>query len=140
MTIDKPAVFPVTKDRPILFSALAMADVLLTLDRADFGRLLGTRFYGLAIMTPGMWLMQETEAVATRAWTEGRMVYVELTDQRVVGFPAHRFRRLKEASDVELANVRLEVGGTALRWESLDEDISIEGVVAGRFQLPPGRD
>ena len=83
---------------------------------------------------------QETEAVATRAWTEGRIVYVELTDQRVVGFPAHRFRRLKEASDMELANVRLEVGGTALRWESLDEDISIEGVMAGRFQLPPGQD
>ena len=83
---------------------------------------------------------QETEAVATRAWTEGRMVYVELTDQRVVGFPAHRFRRLKEASDMELANVRLEVGGTALRWESLDEDISIEGVMAGLFQLPPGQD
>ena len=83
---------------------------------------------------------QETEAVATRAWTEGRMVYVELTDQRVVGFPAHRFRWLKEASDMELANVRLEVGGTALRWESLDEDISIEGVMAGRFQLPPGQD
>lgn len=48
LTIDKPAVFPVTKDRPILFSALATADVLLTLDRVDFGRLLGTRFYGLA--------------------------------------------------------------------------------------------
>jgi hypothetical protein len=40
--------------RPILFSALATADVLLTLDRADFGRLLGAQFYGLAIMTPGM--------------------------------------------------------------------------------------
>ncbi|MCE9631490.1 MAG: hypothetical protein K8S94_12355 [Planctomycetia bacterium] len=38
MTIDKPAVFPVEKDRPILFSALASADVLLTLDRADFSR------------------------------------------------------------------------------------------------------
>ena len=38
---------------------------------------------------------------------------------------------------MELAEVRLEVGGTALRWESLDEDISVEGVVAGRFQLPP---
>ena len=61
LTIDKPAVFPVNKDRPILFSALATADVLLTLDRADFGRLLGTRFYGLAIMTPGTWLTQERE-------------------------------------------------------------------------------
>jgi hypothetical protein len=82
---------------------------------------------------------QEAEAVATRTWTEGRMVYVELTDQRVVGFPAHRFRRLKDASEAELAEVHLEVGGTALRWESLDEDISVEGVVAGRFQLPPDR-
>ena len=62
LTIDKPAVFPVTKDRPILFSALATADVLLTLDRVDFGRLLGTRFYGLVIMTPGMWLAREAEA------------------------------------------------------------------------------
>ena len=61
LTIDTPAVSPVTKDRPSLFSALATADVLLTLDRADFGRLLGTRFYGLAIMTPGMWLTQERE-------------------------------------------------------------------------------
>jgi len=61
LTIDKPAVFPVNKDRPILFSALATADILLTLDRADFDRLLGTRFYGLAIMTPGMWLTQERE-------------------------------------------------------------------------------
>jgi predicted nucleic acid-binding protein len=62
LTIDKPAVFPVEKDRPILFSALASADVLLTLDRADFGRLLGVRFYGLAIMTPGTWLLLERQA------------------------------------------------------------------------------
>lgn len=62
VTIDKPTVFPVEKDRPILFSALASADVLLTLDRADFSRLLGGRFYGLAIMTPGMLLLREREA------------------------------------------------------------------------------
>lgn len=80
---------------------------------------------------------QDTEAMATRAWTEGRIIYLELTDQRIIGFPANRFRRLKEASEAELAEVRLEVGGTALRWESLDEDISVKGVVAGRFQLPP---
>ena len=80
---------------------------------------------------------QEPEAVATRAWIEGRIIYLELTDQRIIGFPANRFRRLKEASEAELAEVRLEVGGTALRWESPDEDISVAGVVAGRFQLPP---
>ena len=43
------------------FSALATADVLLTLYRADFGRLLGSVFSGLAIMTPGRWLMRDHE-------------------------------------------------------------------------------
>jgi hypothetical protein len=46
---------------------------------------------------------------------------------------------LRQATDAQLSEVRLEVGGTALRWESLDEDISVEGAVAGRFQLPPTR-
>jgi hypothetical protein len=32
--------------------------------------------------------------------------------------------------------VTLELGGYALRWEKLDEDITVPGVVAGHFQLP----
>lgn len=65
------------------------------------------------------------------------MVFVELTDGRVVGFPANRFRRLKNATDEQLAAVRLELQGYALRWEDLDEDLTVPGIVAGRFQLPP---
>jgi hypothetical protein len=33
--------------------------VLLTLDRADFGELLGGTFYGLTVLTPGMFLERE---------------------------------------------------------------------------------
>jgi hypothetical protein len=62
LTLDRPAIFPVAKDRPILCSALAWADVLLTLDRSDFGALLGHEFYGLAIRTPGAFLEREREA------------------------------------------------------------------------------
>jgi len=58
-TIDKPALFPVNKERPIPLGALATADVLLNLDRGDFGRLLGTPLYGLAIMTLGILLTQQ---------------------------------------------------------------------------------
>jgi hypothetical protein len=53
LSLDRPAVFAPTKDRPILFSALAWADVLLTLDSRDFGDLLGSTFYGLPILRPG---------------------------------------------------------------------------------------
>ena len=77
------------------------------------------------------------EPAALRAWTEGRIVYVELHDGRIVGFPADRFRILATASDEQLAKVQIELNGYALRWEELDEDLTVPGIVAGQFQLPP---
>ena len=62
LTLDRPAVFGPSKDRPVLFSALAWADVLLTLDRHDFGGLLGRTFYGLPVATPAMLLTAERDA------------------------------------------------------------------------------
>ncbi len=62
VTVRQPVVFPVAKDRPILFSALAWADVLLTLDRGDFQTLLGSEFYGLAVLRPGTFLERERAA------------------------------------------------------------------------------
>ncbi len=59
LTLDRPSVFPVAKDRPILFGAVAWADVLLTLDRKDFGSLLNTEFYGLPVFTPGIFIACE---------------------------------------------------------------------------------
>jgi hypothetical protein len=50
--IGRPVVFPVSKDRPVLFTALASAKVLLTFDRRDFGTKLGGAFYELAIIEP----------------------------------------------------------------------------------------
>ena len=76
------------------------------------------------------------EPAAVRVWVEQRMVFLELTDGRIVGFPADRFRRLKDASAEQLQEVRLELDGYALRWEELDEDLTVPGIVAGRFQLP----
>ena len=43
----------------MLFSALAWSDLLLTLDRADFSELIGRDFYGLPVLTPGMFLTRE---------------------------------------------------------------------------------
>jgi len=62
LTFDWPAVFAPARDRPILFTASAWAEVLLTLDRHDFADLLGTSFYGLAILRPGDFLQRERTA------------------------------------------------------------------------------
>jgi hypothetical protein len=77
------------------------------------------------------------EPAALRAWSEGRTIYVELHDGRIIGFPADRFRLLATATEQQLARVQVEVNGYALRWEELDEDITVPGIVAGHFQLPP---
>lgn len=74
------------------------------------------------------------EPAALRVWVDGRMVFLELTDGRIIGFPANRFTRLKQASDEQLRDVTLELNGYALRWEEIDEDITVPGVVEGRFQ------
>lgn len=78
----------------------------------------------------------ELDPRAVRAWEVGRMIFIELTDGRQIGFPAARFRLLADASDADLGKVELCLNGAALRWEALDEDISVRGVVEGRFQLP----
>lgn len=59
VSLDRAVVFPVSKDKPVLFSALASANVLLTLDRADFIGLLGNQFYGMPLMTPSEFLDNE---------------------------------------------------------------------------------
>jgi len=76
------------------------------------------------------------EPAAIRAWTEKRTIYIELTDGRIIGFPASRFKLLASAPEEKLKEVTLRLNGYALRWESLDEDITVPGIVAGNFQLP----
>lgn len=78
----------------------------------------------------------ETDPRALRAWSRGRMVFLELTDGRQIGFPADRFRLLSSASDSQLEQVQLRLDGAALRWDEIDEDITVRGIVEGRFQLP----
>ena len=62
VSLDRALVFPVSKDRPVLVTALAAAEVLLTLDRDDFFGALGTQRYGLAILLPSDFLIRERAA------------------------------------------------------------------------------
>lgn len=76
------------------------------------------------------------EPAAVKAWAENRTIFIELTDGRIVGFPADRFRILANATEDQLKEVEIRLNGFALRWESLDEDITVPGIIAGNFQLP----
>jgi len=74
-----------------------------------------------------------TENAAVRCWIEGRRVCLELADGRSVSFPASKYPLLANAPPELLKKAALRLGGLALRWEELDEDIWVEDAVCGRF-------
>jgi len=78
--------------------------------------------------------MVQVEPVAVKAWVENRKVFIELHDDRTISFPVRKFSRLENASDDLLGKVRVRAQGSALRWDDLDEDILVEGIVRGFFE------
>ena len=55
------------------------------------------------------------EPMAVKVWIENRTIFLELSDQLIIGFPANRFKILKDAPDFLLKKVQLRLDGTALR-------------------------
>jgi hypothetical protein len=59
----------------------------------------------------------------------GRM-WVGLSDGRVIGVPLAWFPRLGRATPAEREG--FEISPFGIHWEALDEDVSVEGLLAGR--------
>ena len=56
----------------------------------------------------------------------------ELSDGRSISVPLAWYPRLVHATKQERDNWRLIGGGEGIHWPDLDEDISVEGLLAGR--------
>ena len=70
---------------------------------------------------------------ATRIWAENGWVCIRLDDDREIRFPAAKNRRLARAAPAALANMELICDRTGIHWPELDEDLSISGILDGRF-------
>lgn len=57
---------------------------------------------------------------------------VELVDGRTITVPLTWYPRLAHGTPAERANWRLIGEGEGIHWPDVDEDISIEGLLAGR--------
>ncbi len=55
---------------------------------------------------------------------------VVLADGREVTVPLEWFSRLRDATDRQLKDWRLIGGGIGIHWKSIDEDISVESLLA----------
>ena len=73
-----------------------------------------------------------TLALAKLVRIEGHTLNVELTDGRALSVPLAWFPRLTHGTPAELANWRLIGRGVGIHWPDLDEDVSVEDLLAGR--------
>lgn len=68
-----------------------------------------------------------------RVWFDEQRLFVDLSDGRQLGVPLAWFPRLLHATPEQRAAVWLSPAG--LHWDEIDEDISVEGLIAGRGDM-----
>ena len=56
-------------------------------------------------------------------------MYIELTSKKVLTVPYTYTSRLKDAKPQDLQNFRLIGNGIGIHFETIDEDISVEGII-----------
>ena len=72
------------------------------------------------------------EALAQNVTAGDEALIVDLADARTIAVPLAWFPRLAHGTPAERSNWRFIGGGTGIHWPDLDEDISVESLLAGR--------
>lgn len=74
-----------------------------------------------------------TDRVAIRnVRCDETMLIVDLSDGRTLGTPLFWYPRLLNATPVQRSNWQLLGPGIGIHWPDVDEDLSLDGMLAGR--------
>ncbi|MCD7985052.1 MAG: DUF2442 domain-containing protein [Desulfovibrio sp.] len=68
-----------------------------------------------------------------KVWFDEDSLWVELNDARILGVPLAWFPRLLNASPTQRETFELSPFG--IHWDELDEDISVQGLLAGNGDM-----
>ncbi len=79
------------------------------------------------------YMVAELMFKAEKAWFENGMICLILTDKKEIRFPVYLNEKLRNASVEKVANIEIICGGTGLNWPDLDEDLSVIGIMEGRY-------
>ena len=80
-------------------------------------------------------VIDESSLRAVRAQLTDEALVVDLADGRTISVPLVWYPRLLRASMEERQQFRLIGSGEGIHWVLLDEDVSVEGIVAGRRSM-----
>ena len=90
----------------------------------------------MSLSTQNINEIKEDEPQAKKVWFAKNTINVQLTDGRVIFVPLSFYPLLHGAPKTVREDFRIFGDGTAIHFNSLDEDISIEALVHGRKQIP----
>jgi hypothetical protein len=79
------------------------------------------------------YLVAELTVKAVKAWYENQQICIRLEDEREIRFPVYKSKTLKDASVEKISNIEIICDGTGIHWPELDEDLSVTGILEGRF-------
>ena len=78
-------------------------------------------------------MANELALKASKAWYESGKVCLLLEDGVEIRFSIKLNAKLANASEEDLSKIELICKGTGIHWPLLDEDLSVIGVLEGRF-------
>jgi len=79
------------------------------------------------------YMVAELMFTVEKAWFENGMVCMILSDKKEIRFPVYLNEKLRSATPEQLAHIEIICGGTGLHWPDLDEDLSVTGILEGRY-------
>ena len=81
------------------------------------------------------YMVAELMFKAEKAWFEDDHIHLLLSDRKKVSFPIDLNKKFCLAEKSQLKNIEIICGGTGLHWPELDEDLSVTGIMEGRFGI-----
>jgi hypothetical protein len=79
------------------------------------------------------------EVLARDVHVAAKQLTVKLDDGRTISVPLDWYPRLKHGTSKERNNWELIADGYGIHWPDLDEDLSVEGILAGRHSMESQR-
>jgi hypothetical protein len=68
-----------------------------------------------------------------KAWYENGMICMLMADNKEIRFPVEANSKLKIATDKQRNRIEIICNGTGLHWPELNEDLSVTGIIEGRY-------
>jgi hypothetical protein len=78
-------------------------------------------------------MVAELMFTVTKAIYQNGMICLYMSDKKEIRFPVEANTKLKNATDAQRKNIQIICGGTGLHWPDLDEDLSVTGIIEGKF-------